>query len=305
MAAFLFTNLFPTLQHVRSFRPDVMHVHFAVPTGALGYAVNKLTGAPYVMTTQLGDVPGGVPEQTDRLFRFLQPFTVPIWTHASAITAVSEHIRLLGKKAYGVDVQTLPNGIDMTGIQPNSGEIHDPVELVFAGRFNPQKNLGFLLDALVRISDMQWHMNMIGDGEEMPLVTNKIRDLGLSDRISLHGWITPDEVDGIMSRSDVLLMPSLSEGLPIVGLRALAFGLAIVGSNVGGIQDIVEDQVNGRLIDVGDSFGFEKALREIMSSNGRLSDLKKESFKLASRFDLNVIVDKFETLFQHAADKPT
>ncbi len=300
MAAFLVTAFLPTLRDIRSRRPDVMHVHFAVPTGALGFTASKITGVPYVMTTQLGDVPGGVPDQTDRLFRFLKPFTVPIWRNASAITAVSDHIRDLGMNAYNVNVETLPNGIDMTNLEPGSHAVHNPVRLVFAGRFNSQKNLGLLMDVLGRMSDLSWHLSMIGDGDDMPLVRNKIDRFGLGDRVTLHGWVSPKEVDRVMSQSDILVMPSRSEGLPIVGLRALALGLAVVGSDVGGIQEIVTDNVNGRLVRAGDAAGFEQALRALISSGERIAGMKKESSNLAGRFDLNRITDRFEELYEHA-----
>ena len=67
MGLYCATSFLPALRHIRQWKPDVVHAHFAVPTGALAWAVSGLTGVPYVLTAHLGDVPGGVPDQTDTL----------------------------------------------------------------------------------------------------------------------------------------------------------------------------------------------------------------------------------------------
>ena len=68
----------------REWKPDLIHVHFAVPAGALAWILRRLTGIPYVLTAHLGDVPGGVPEKTGRWFRWIYPFTPPIWKKSEA-----------------------------------------------------------------------------------------------------------------------------------------------------------------------------------------------------------------------------
>ena len=69
MARYVLSGFRPGLSLIRSWRPEAMHAHFAVPTGALAYVLSRLTGVPYVLTVHLGDVPGGVPEKTTRWFR--------------------------------------------------------------------------------------------------------------------------------------------------------------------------------------------------------------------------------------------
>ena len=111
MGAFIIMNLLPSMRHAMTWKPDVLHVHFAVPTGVLGWLINLVTGIPYVLTAHLGDVPGGVPEQTDHIFRLIKPLTVPIWQRAAAVTAVSEYIRKLALQSYDVPIEIIHNGI--------------------------------------------------------------------------------------------------------------------------------------------------------------------------------------------------
>lgn len=74
---------------VRKWKPDVLHAHFAVPTGAAAWLISRLTGIGYVLTVHLGDVPGGVPEKTTAWFRWVGRLTPPIWRRAAAVVGKS------------------------------------------------------------------------------------------------------------------------------------------------------------------------------------------------------------------------
>ena len=79
MAGFVGAALLKGLEVARAWKPDVIHVHFAVPGGAAAWLLSKLSGVPYVLTAHLGDVPGGVPEKTGKWFKWIFPLTPPIW----------------------------------------------------------------------------------------------------------------------------------------------------------------------------------------------------------------------------------
>jgi glycosyltransferase involved in cell wall biosynthesis len=87
------------------------------------------------------------------------------------------------------------------------------------------------------------------------------------------------------------------EGTPVVGMRALGAGLAILGSDVGGIPDVIQNGGNGYLCAVNDLEAFAARLREMLSQPDRLMSMKAASRQLASRFDLKGIADKLEQIF--------
>ena len=89
MVAYILAGLWAGHRLFRSFKPEVIHAHFAVPAGALAWAFSRLSGIPYVLTIHLGDVPEGVAEKTRRWFRWIYPLTHRIWRDASRIVAVS------------------------------------------------------------------------------------------------------------------------------------------------------------------------------------------------------------------------
>ncbi len=288
------------LELIRHSRPDVIHTHFAVPSGALAWMLSILTNIPYILTAHLGDVPGGVPQKTAHWFRWLKPFTNPIWGRAKYVAAVSEFTRQLALKHYPVEIRVIPNGADFTHIVTDKVEINATPRIVFAGRFVSQKNPLAIVRALSRLKDLNWACSMLGDGPMSEEVKAEIEKNGLGKRFHLTGWVTPADVLDEFSRSDILFMPSLSEGLPVVGVDALVKGLAIVASRIGGFLDLVDQDSNGCLVQVEDEAGFASALRGLLSDRDRLLKFRLASLEKAKDFDIGKIVDQYEGMMREA-----
>jgi glycosyltransferase involved in cell wall biosynthesis len=303
MGLYVLTSFLPALRHLREWKPDVIHAHFAVPTGLLAWAVHRLTDVPYVLTAHLGDVPGGVPEQTDRMFRLIAPIARRIWRDAAGATAVSSFVRGLAQDAYGREVRRILNGIDLSNAPIDATPPHQPRQLVFIGRLNPQKNPVFLLDALARLRDSAWQLTFIGDGPLMGEVKAAIARHRLEDRIRLTGWLAPAQVHAILAGADILCMPSLSEGLPVVGVEALKYGLAIVASDIPGLRDVIDDGVNGCRVPLGDLELYAERLRSVIASEPTLDAMKRASWEKARRFDLSGIAHEYAHVLAEAAGK--
>ena len=301
MGLYVLTSFRATLRHLREWKPDVIHAHFAVPTGLLAWAVHRLTGVPYVLTAHLGDVPGGVPEQTDKMFRRIAPLARRIWRDAAAATAVSSFVQGLAESAYGCEVQRIVNGIDLSDAPLEAAPPHQPRRLVFIGRLNPQKNPVFLIDALAQLRDAAWQLTFIGDGPLMGEVKAAIARHRLANRIALTGWLAPAQVHACLADGDILCMPSVSEGLPIVGVEALKFGLAIVASDIPGLRDVIDDGVNGGLVPVGDLEAFAGKLRQLLENESALATMKRASWEKARRFDLSCVAHEYAHVLAEAA----
>ncbi len=189
MAGYIISGAIYGLGVMREFRPDVIHVHFAVPTGPLGWFLSRLFRVPYVLTAHLGDVPGGVPEKTRGWFRWVFPFTPPIWKGAAQVVAVSEFTRNLALEHYPVDIRVIPNGVDIHHLDPGKISVGNPPQIIFAGRFMPQKNLLHLVRVLAGVADLPWSCVLVGDGPLRSEVEQEITRFNLEDRITMPGWV--------------------------------------------------------------------------------------------------------------------
>jgi glycosyltransferase involved in cell wall biosynthesis len=286
------------LAHIRRWKPNLIHVHFAVPSGPVGWLLSRLTAVPYVLTAHLGDVPGGVPEKTGRWFRWVYPFTPPLWKDAAQVVAVSRFTRQLALAHYPVEIEVIPNAVNLDQLDPGLIQAKNPPRIVFAGRFMPQKNPLLFVQTLAGLLDLDWAAVMIGDGPLRSEVEALIMELGLQDRLKLPGWVKPEEVFENFRAADILFMPSNSEGLPVVGVQGLALGLAIVASRVGGFVDLVSERENGFLIEPGDRIGFEQALRLLLSDPARLQRFRLASRQKAREFDIDQVTLAYEKIFQ-------
>jgi L-malate glycosyltransferase len=297
MAAYVLAGLWTGRALIGSFKPEVIHAHFAVPAGALAWALSRMTGIPYVLTVHLGDVPGGVPEKTEGWFRWIYPFTPAIWRDANQIIAVSEFTRQLALQKYDVKIQVIPNGVDLDPVQPNPVHLNQPPQIVFAGRFMAQKNPLQVVQTLNGLKQLQWQCVMIGDGPLMKDVKRAVAESNLEDRFQFTGWIDPQDVLNWFDRSDILFMPSRSEGLPVVGVQALAKGLAIVAGQVGGFVDLVDHDKNGYLIQLEDTAKFSTSLLSLLSDSDRLLSFRHASLEKAKCFEIHQVVKQYEHIF--------
>ncbi len=292
MSAYILSAFWAGSRLINIWRPDAIHVHFAVPTGVLAWALSKLNKIPYLLTAHLGDVPGGAPEKTGKWFKWVFPFTKAIWRDAAKVVAVSEFTRHLALKHYPVEIEVIHNGVDIKALNPGEIKIQSPPRITFAGRLMKQKNPIQIINTLAKLKDLEWDYVLLGDGPLRAEVEEEIAKYNLQDRFTLLGWVTPEDVIDWFGKSDILFMPSLTEGLPVVGVQALAMGLAMVVSNIGGFVDLVDEGKNGFLID--DKDKYEEVLRELINNPEKLLSFKEASRKKAEEFSLEKIVTLYE-----------
>jgi glycosyltransferase involved in cell wall biosynthesis len=286
------------LNVIRGWRPDLIHAHFAVPAGAAAYVLSALAHIPYALTIHLGDVPGAVPEKTNDWFRWMYPLTPPFWRSAARRIAVSEYTRSLALENYPLAMDVILNGVDLEALPARQSEADRPPRLIFAARFVPQKNPEHVVQALAQLKDLAWDCVMLGDGPLHSAVQKQIEQAGLADRFTLTGWVAPDDVLKQFARGDILLLPSRSEGLPVVGVQAMAMGLALALSRVGGNVELVEEGANGFLFAPGDISAFVLGLRRLLSDADALRAAQIQSLARAHTFDLRHIADQYEQVFR-------
>ena len=297
MAGYVATSLLPSLRHILQWKPDVIHAHFAVPTGALALACHAITKIPYILTAHLGDLPGGNPDQTDALFQTLDPLIRPIWAMASGTSASSSFSVGLARAAYGVEPQLILNGISMDGRPSKASPASPTLALAAIGRFNPQKNFPWMIRALTGCTS-PWHLTLIGDGNERLEIEEAVNSCDLQGRVTLAGWVSEPRMREILAATDILLMPSTSEGNPVAAIEALKHGVAILGSNIGGLTDIIEDGSNGFAIPLEDPSAFRRRLGQLAADPSLVERMKNRSLELSQKFDINQIGEDFERLLE-------
>lgn len=272
---------------LKRFGPDIVHVH-STKAGLVGRLVARLEGLPVVFTAHGWAFTEGIPDRSRRLAVFLEKRAAGL---SDAIICVSEYDRQLAlRMSVGNPslLKLIHNGVPEVLLdQRTSGSGVGAVRIVSVARLDVPKDHLLLLDALATIRSTPWVLELIGDGPLTDLVQQKARALHLADRVVFSGLC--NDVPSRLARSDVFVLASDWEGLPLSILEAMRASLPVVASYVGGVAESVDDGVSGFLVPKGDKTVLadrlmrlvnDAALRQQMGRAGRIIYEREFSFNV-------------------------
>lgn len=194
------------------------------------------------------------------------------------------------------NIMVIPNAI--SGI-PAGTALLENKKVIAVGRYTYQKGFERLVDAwhLLASRFPDWKLDIIGDGEERPLLEQRIRSYGLERQVTLTH--PTQEIDKVYMEASILASSSRYEGLPMVLLEAQAFGLPIVAFQCKcGPKDIVSDGINGYLVPEGDIAGMAQRLEILMKDEALRKRMGLKAKESALRFNEEVIMKKWMYTFQ-------
>ncbi len=249
----------------RAGRPDLIHAHWLHPHGFAAVNAGRLLGIPVVVTAHGSDVARLDGREHTRYYRSTARLTL---ARASALICVSVAIanRLAELGAEPDRLHVIPNGVDVERFRPRErsacraelGQALAGVEagahlLVYAGNLVPVKQVDRLLRAVAALGKREGLppavLAVAGEGPEERRLRDLARELGISERTLFVGRRPHHEIPLWLAAADLVVLPSRSEGMPLVVPEALASGTPLVASRVGGIPECVEDEVTGILVD--------------------------------------------------------
>ena len=177
-----------------------------------------------------------------------------------------------------------------------------PVKFLFMGRLGKRKGVYDIVESVKSIRSENVEIQLYGDGE-VENVQQMINARAVNGKVSVYGWISGDRKDATFRSADVLILPSYHEGLPISVLEAMAYGMPVVATDVGGIAEAVEDGVNGFLIQPGDRDKLASRIDALAASSGLRERMGRLGHEMAARkFALPVIIEQLEDLYDELLD---
>jgi glycosyltransferase involved in cell wall biosynthesis len=188
---------------------------------------------------------------------------------ARAVVANSPGLKALSEASDPFPVFMIPNGVDSSFFVPPQGQRpkNQSLRLLFAGRFQEQKNLSWLLDQLAEVRNEKgevFTLELVGDGPLRGQLEAKVRDLHLSGIVQFRGWIGRPALREAFQVADLIINPSHYEGMPNVVLEAMACGRPVLASRVPGNDTLVIDGTTGWLFSLGDAAGFRSRVLGIL-----------------------------------------
>lgn len=306
--------------HQLRHRFDVWHIHWLYPTGWMANDVLKGMGVPVVMTAHGADLQVDLSTgygyrqfpKHDRRVRRLVP-------EIDTLTAISETIaeELVRLGADPSRVHRIANGVDATrigamldrreAIRSELGIAKDTTLVISVGRNEPRKGFHFIPETLARLRDDGRKVIWLMIGQETASLAPQLEDKGVSDLARLlppirgdvaEGKFPPDELAGIFVASDIFAFPSMSEGLPLVSIEAMAAATPIVGNDVPGIRDMVDDGINGLLCEPGNPAAMAKAIGKVIDDPALARRLGEAGIEKARAHDWSIIAEQYLDLYE-------
>lgn len=302
------------VQEFRHWHPDIVHTHTA-KAGTLGRLAARLAGVPAVVHTFHGHVLRGYfPRPLEELFRTIERgmalLTDRIVTLSPSLRADLIEMRI----APSSKIEVIPLGMDFSGLVGPGGprgylrqelgieNLHPIIGTV--GRLVSIKNQALFLRAARSMVDSGSQANfvIVGDGELRPSLESQARDLDLAGRVHFLGW--REEMSPIYRGLDIFALTSNNEGTPLSLLEAMAAGLPVVATSVGGVPDVVTDGVNGLLVPPGDGEAMTESWRRILRDPARSQRMGERARQdVIGRFGLERMLEKMRALYKSIAEE--
>jgi colanic acid/amylovoran biosynthesis glycosyltransferase len=275
---------------------DHLHIHFGTNSTTVGMLCKKLGGPNYSFTVH-------GPEEFDKPKALCLTEKIE---NASLVIAISSFgksqlFRWCGYKHWS-KIHVVHCGLDRMFLSQSYVPLPDERRFVCIGRLSEQKGHLLLIEAVSQLASegLKFKVILVGDGYLREQIEFLIKTLGLEDYFEITGWATNLEVRQQILNSQVMVLPSFAEGLPVVIMEALALGRPVISTQIAGIPELVETGKSGWLVTPGSSEALASAMREAMHlSVAQLSQMGKTGAEaVAKEHDIDREAEKLLKLFQ-------
>lgn len=287
------------------YRYDILHYFFCLPTGLLTLFPGAHRKIPYIISLRGSDVPHyDVYNRRLEIAHFcLSPLTRHVLKRARRVIAVTNSLKATAHQTFPQQkISVIPNGVDDELFKPKPpGDVGGPLKLVCVARLVPRKGIQHLLAALTDFENGAIALSIFGTGSHATWLKNRCRELGLQDCVTFHGYTPRLQLAKHLAASDVFVLPSLAEAFGNVFAEAMACGLPVIGTTIGGIPDLVQAK-NGILVTPGDVGEIRTAIRQLSESpNLRKQMGAANRLKIINEYAWQRIAERFLSVYAEAS----
>jgi colanic acid/amylovoran biosynthesis glycosyltransferase len=250
-----------TARKIEQLDIELIHAHSATHPTLMAYIVCSLTGIPYSFTAHSSDI------------YFNQTMLGEKIEHASFVATISEYNRAFLKSIHPNiptdKIKVIHCGIDPAKFQKNHVERSSKsLTIICVGRLEKVKGQKYLIETCAQLKErnIDFRCYLVGDGELQSQIQRQINQLDLADFVKILGFQPHHKVVDLLRQADILVLPSISEGIPVAIMEAMASGIPVVATSVTGVPELVEDSVTGLLVPSRNSSALTDAILRLYKS---------------------------------------
>ncbi|MEE8348909.1 MAG: N-acetyl-alpha-D-glucosaminyl L-malate synthase BshA [Acidobacteriota bacterium] len=293
----------------REYGLDLIHAHYAVPHAASAYLAKQMLRSQKVKTITTLHGTDITLVGADKSFYQVIKFNIE---ESDGVTAVSHYLQQRTLQEFNItrEIRVIHNFVDTGRYSRDSndcalGHFAPKGEklLMHASNFRPVKRVEDVIRVFARVQErIPAKLILVGEGPDRPMVQQQVRELNLSDHVLFLG--EQDYMEELMSCAELFLLPSEQESFGLAALEAQSFGVPVIGTDLGGLPEVVAQGETGFLLPVGDVEGMAAKALELLESPELYADFRRRAReRVLHDFDSRKIIPKYEAYYQEILDQ--
>ena len=290
-------------------RLDLLHVHYAIPHASAAYMAQQIlkdqgVEIPFVTTLHGTDI---TLVGKDPSFEPVINFSI---NKSNRVTAVSENLKKETFELFDIknNIEVIPNFICLKEYKLDNNDYYkkrfapnNEKVICHVSNFRKVKRIEDVIIAFEGISKkMDIKLLLVGDGPERARLEQISRNSKFSKNIFFLGSLKSTKE--VLNISDLFILPSSKESFGLSALEAMACGVPVIASDSGGIPEVISHGESGLLNSVGDTYQMTKNALKLLSNDSLLERFKTNAYQQAMKFDIEVILPKYEKLYEQCVD---
>lgn len=289
---------------------ELLHVHYAIPHAYAGYMAKQMLKDEGIVIPMVTTLHG-----TDITLVGKHPFYKTAVTFSinksDVVTSVSENLKEDTLKHFNIkrEIHVIPNFIELDKIR-NEKHIScqrsvmakkDEKIITHISNFRRVKRIPDVIKVFYNIQkQIPSKLMLVGDGPERDNAERLVTDLGIEDKVIFFG--NSNEIDQILSYSDLFLLPSETESFGLAALEAMAWSVPVISTNTGGLPEVNLNGFSGYLSNVGNVDEMAQNAISILKDDTVLKQFRKQALSQAEKFDIKNILPLYEELYRKALE---
>ena len=289
---------------------ELLHVHYAIPHAYAGYMAKQMLKDEGIVIPMVTTLHG-----TDITLVGKHPFYKTAVTFSinksDVVTSVSEDLKEDTLKHFNIknEIHVIPNFIELDKIR-NEKHIScqrsvmakkDEKIITHISNFRRVKRIPDVIKVFYNIQkQIPSKLMLVGDGPERDNAERLVTDLGIDDKVIFFG--NSNEIDQILSYSDLFLLPSETESFGLAALEAMAWSVPVISTNTGGLPEVNLNGFSGYLSNVGNIEEMAQNAISILKDDTVLKQFRKQALFQAEKFDIKNILPLYEELYRKALE---
>jgi N-acetyl-alpha-D-glucosaminyl L-malate synthase BshA len=292
---------------------DLLHVHYAIPHSVSALLARQMLAArgrhlPFITTLHGTDI---TLVGLDRSYLPITKFGI---AESDGVTSISSYLRDRTREAFGItrDIEVIRNFVNcdlytrnpshVERMRPRYAAANEKL-LVHLSNFRPVKRVLDVVEIFARVArTMPARLMLIGDGPDRSAAEHLATEYGIADRIHFLG--KQENVNDLLPLADLMVMPSEMESFGLAALEAMACRVPSISTRVGGVPELIDNNINGLLYEVGDVEGMAAGAIALLSDPARLEHMASAARRTAQdHFCASRIIPQYEAYYRTVIDR--